>query len=47
MREINEGRAGASHTATKATIVEMAIEYISAQQKLVRQMKTKLEECRL
>jgi hypothetical protein len=47
LREINQGRAGASHTATKATIVEMAIEYISAQQKLVRQMKTKLEECQL
>jgi hypothetical protein len=46
-KEIIEGRPGDSQTATKATIVEMAIEYISAQQKLVRQMQTKLDEHQL
>jgi hypothetical protein len=46
-KEIIEGKPGASQTATKATIVEMAIEYISAQQKLVTQMKAKLEERQL
>ena len=44
-REVIEDKAGISQVATKTKIVEMAIEYISAQQKVIREMRTKLEEC--
>ena len=44
-REVIEDKAGTSQVATKTKIVEMAIEYISAQQKVIREMRTKLEEC--
>ena len=43
--EVVEDKAGASQIATKTKIVEMAIEYISTQQKVIRGMRAKLEEC--
>ena len=45
-RESFEERVWTARSNTKVKIVEMAIEYISIQNKTVREMKERLEDCR-